>query len=221
MKQNKLNSKKQMFQYLEIKRNHEGNKTMRRYIYLFTLLALFVVGCSEQSSMLAPDNKVNTTEPNWISLPNMNGESGMSVMSMPIFQVNKEIDGKNGGKIKIDEKYAGPNGEVKVKAELEFPKDAFVGSKNITMILDTQFGLATFSPHAYFDIDAIYNAEFLGLDLTGVNPNNVGFVYQAEDGSYEYIDYSKIEVDFKNGKLKVRDAKLPHFSRYGFVNKTY
>ena len=219
MKQYKLNSKKMMFQHLEIKRNHEGNKTMRRYIYLFTLLALFVVGCSEQSSMLAPDNKVNTTEPNWISLPNMNGESGMSVMSMPIFQAIKEIDGETGGKILINERYlGGPLGEVKVKAELGFPKDAFVGSKYITMILDTQFGLATFSPHAYFDKDAIYNVEFLGLDLTGVNPKNVGFVYQAEDGSYEYIDYSKIEVDLKNGKLKVRDAKLPHFSRYGFVN---
>jgi hypothetical protein len=195
---------------------------MKKYISIIVLLSLFVIGCSEQTSINSPENKVQTQEPNWISLPNMNGESGMSVMSMPIFQASKEIDGKNGGKILINEKYlGGPLGEVKVKAELEFPKDAFVGSKNITMILDTQFGLATFSPHAYFDKDAIYNVEFLGLDLTGVNPKNVGFVYQAEDGSYEYIDYSKIEVDLKNGRLKVRDAKLPHFSRYGFVNKTY
>jgi len=212
-----------MFQELNKKeKTNKGRNTMRRYIYLFTLLTLFIVGCGEQSSMLAPDNKFSTSEPNWISLPNMNGESGMSVMSMPIFQASKEIDGKTGGKIRIDEKYlGGPLGEVKVKAELEFPKDAFVGSKNITMILDTQFGLATFSPHAYFDKDAIYNVEFIGLDLTGLDSKNVGFVYQAEDGSYEYIDYSKIEVDLKNGKLKVRDAKLPHFSRYGFVNKTY
>jgi hypothetical protein len=200
-------------------KNNSWRKTVRRYIYLFTLSALFLVGCSEQSSVVAPVTNAKTNEPNWISLPNMNGENGMSVMSMPIFQASKEIDGKTGGKILINEKYlGGPLGEVKVKAELEFPKDAFVGSKNITMILDTQFGLATFSPHSYFDKEAIYNAEFIGLDLTGVDPKNVGFVYQAEDGSYEYIDYTKIEVDIKNGKLKVRDAKLPHFSRYGFVN---
>ena len=198
------------------------NMKMKKYISIVVLLSLFVIGCSEQTSINTPENKVITKEPNWISLPHMNGESGMSVMSMPIFQASKEIDGKTGGKIRIDEKYlGGPLGEVKVKAELEFPKDAFVGSKNITMILDTQFGLATFSPHAYFDKDAIYNVEFIGLDLTGLDSKNVGFVYQAEDGSYEYIDYSKIEVDLKSGKLKVRDARLPHFSRYGFVNKTY
>ena len=186
---------------------------------MIVMLLLFAIGCSERTSINSPETNVLTQEPNWISLPNMNGENGMSVMSMPIFQASKEIDGKTGGKIRIDEKYlGGPLGEVKVKAELEFPKDAFVGSKNITMILDTQFGLATFSPHAYFDKDAIYNVEFIGLDLTGLDSKNVGFVYQAEDGSYEYIDYSKIEVDIKNGRLKVRDAKLPHFSRYGFVN---
>ena len=198
-------------------RIQKKDKKMKKYISIIVLLSLFVIGCSEQTSITSAENKVPTQEPNWISLPN--GENGMSVMSMPIFQASREIDGKNGGKILINERYlGGPLGEVKVKAELEFPKDAFVGSKNITMILDTQFGLATFSPHAYFDKDAIYNVEFLGLDLTGVDPKNVGFVYQAEDGSYEYIDYSKIEVDLKNGKLKVRDAKLPHFSRYGFVN---
>jgi len=192
---------------------------MKKYISAIVFVSLFAVGCSEQTSVNSPVNK-NTSEPNWVSLPNINAKSGMSVMSMPIFQASALIDGEKGGKIKIDEKYDGPNGEVKVKAELEFPKDAFVGSKYITMILDTQFGLATFSPHAYFDKDAIYNVEFVGLDLTGVNPKNVGFVYQAEDGSYEYIDYSKIEVDIKNGKLKVRDARLPHFSRYGFIRKT-
>ena len=73
--------------------------------------------------------------------------------------------------------------------------------------------------HISIKDEQIYNAEFLGLDLTGVDSKNVGFVYQAEDGSYEYIDYSKIEVDIKSGKLKVRDARLPHFSRYGFVSK--
>jgi hypothetical protein len=194
------------------------DKKMKKYISIIVLLSLFVIGCSEQSSINSPVNNVNTNEPNWISMPTMKTATRMSVMSMPIFQASALIDGEKGGKIKIDEKYDGPNGEVKVKAELEFPKNAFVGSKYITMILDTQFGLATFSPHAYFDRDAIYNAEFLGLDLTGVDSKNVGFVYQAEDGSYEYIDYSKIEVDLKNGKLKVRDARLPHFSRYGFVN---
>ena len=203
------------------KNTNKRNNTMRRYIFLFSVMILFVIGCSEESNILSPANDVNTNEPNWISLPSVNSANGMSVMSMPVFQMSDSIDGEKGGKIKIDEKYDGPNGEVKVKAELVFPKGAFSGTKYITMILDTDFGNATFTPHAVFENDAIYNAEFQGLDLTAIDKmeaKNVEFVYQAADGSYEYIETSKIEVDVKNGKLKVRDAKLPHFSRYGFVN---
>jgi hypothetical protein len=191
---------------------------MKKYISIIVLLSLFVIGCSEQPSINSPVNK-STSEPNWVSLPNINGESGMTSMSMPIFQASKEIDGKKGGSIKIDERYAGGlYGEIKVKAELSFPSESFVGKKYVTMLLDTQYGSAAFSPRSNFDRDVKYNAEFVGLDLTGININTLDFVYQAEDGSYEYIERSKIEVDLKTGKLKVRDAKLPHFSRYGFVN---
>ena len=187
------------------------------------MLLLFAIGCSEQTSINSQDdtlNKVSAKEPNWISMPTVKTATRMSVMSAPLFQVNKDIDGKKGGRLNIDQRYpGGPFGEIKVKAELVFLSGAFEGTKYITMIIDTAYGLATFMPHAYFNKSAKYNAEIVGLDLTCVDPQNVGFVYQAEDGSYEYIDYAKVEVDLRIGKLKVRDAMLPHFSRYGFVNK--
>jgi hypothetical protein len=199
------------------------DKKMKKYITIIAILLLFAIGCSEQTSINSPDDtlsKVSATEPNWISMPTVKTTTRMSVMSTPLFQVNKDIDGNKGGKLNIDQRYpGGPFGEIKVKAELAFPSGAFQGTKYITMIVDTAFGLATFLPHAYFSKNAKYNAEIVGLDLTGVDPQNVGFVYQAEDGTYEYIDYTKVEVDLRIGKLKVRDAMLPHFSRYGFVNK--
>ncbi len=46
---------------------------MRRYIFLFAMLSLFVIGCSEQSSVIAPVNNVNANEPNWIALPQAEG----------------------------------------------------------------------------------------------------------------------------------------------------
>ena len=200
----------------------ERHKTMRRYIFLFTALTLFVIGCSEKSTLVAPVvNDVNKSEPNWISLPAKYDSKNMSVMAMPEFKAGAYIDGAEGGKIKIDEKYEGPNGEVKVKAEIEFKKGAFEGIKYISMVVSTEFGSATFLPHTIFNEDAIYNAEFRGLNLADLDKETakrVDFVYQAIDGSYEFIDVSKVEVDIKDGKLKVKDAKLPHFSRYGFVN---
>ncbi len=218
---------------------------MRRYIYLFTALTLFVIGCSEESNMLSPVNNVNTNvktpEPNWIMLPLSNTDAnGSSLMAKPLTGQNKWNDAESyeqigsgvilfaakyiedhkGGTIKIDEKISGgPFGEIDVNVELKFPKDAFIGNKNITLALETSFGTTTFSPHATFEKCAVYNAEIRGLDLSGINPSDIDFVYKTEKGKYEFIDKSKIEVDLKEGKLKVRDAKLPHFSRYGFIRK--
>lgn len=201
------------------KNKNKRSNTLKRYIYLFALLTLLVVGCSEQSSVLSPNNNVNTNESNWISLPSINKDAnGMSVMSMPIFQASKDIDGKKGGKIKINEKYAGgPFGEVNVQAELEFPKNAFSGTKYITMILDTEWGYATFSPYSIFDKDAIYNAEFIGLDLSGIDSTNVKFAYLAADGTVEYAVNDGITVDLSTGTLSVKNARIPHFSRYGWL----
>jgi hypothetical protein len=195
---------------------------MKKYLFVIGLIGLNLFGCSEQPTLNAPeDSSIAKAEPDWVSLPAQVSDKGMSVMTFPSFKAGDYIDGEKGGKIKIDEKYEGPNGEVMVKAEIEFKKGAFEGVKYITMVLSTEFGSATFSPHAIFNEDAIYNAEFKGLDLSGMSEEKakqIKFVYQALDGSYEYIDFSKVEVDVKEGKLKVKDAKLPHFSRYGFVN---
>jgi hypothetical protein len=194
---------------------------MKKYISISILLILLFFGCSDQTNLTGPiESPSAISEPKWISLPAVNGDgNGLSINSMPVFEASRLIKGKNGGKIKINEKYNdGPLGQVKVKAQLEFIKGAFEGEKYITMKLDSEFGEATFSPHLEFAVDAVYNAEFTGLDLTGIDPESINFVYQAADGSYEYIDHSKLEIDVKKGQLKVVDAKLPHFSRYGFVN---
>src|SRR3989339_312703 len=171
------------------KNKNKRTYTIKRYRYLFALLTLLLVGCSEPSSMLSPNNNVNTNEPNWISLPSVTKDAnGMSVMSMPIFQ-----------------------------AELNFLKDAFSGAKYITMIVDTEWGYATFSPSSVFDKDATYNAVFIGLDLSGVDPTNVKFAYLAADGTVEYALNDGITIDLSTGTLGVKNAMIPHFSRYGFI----
>ena len=48
---------------------------MKKYISIIVLLSLFVIGCSEQTSINSPVNNVNTNEPNWIALPQAEGLS--------------------------------------------------------------------------------------------------------------------------------------------------
>ncbi len=54
---------------LTFKNNYERNKKMKKYISIIVLLSLFVIGCSEQTSINSPVNDLNTNEPNWIALP--------------------------------------------------------------------------------------------------------------------------------------------------------
>jgi hypothetical protein len=196
-----------------INRNKRSN-TMRRYIYLFAMLTLFVIGCSEQSNMLTPVNNVNTTEPNWIALPQA---EGLSVNKE--FSTSKWINSYYGGTLsEYESYYGGPFGRVTIDVDAYFPSYSFYGSKNITMIVDDQTCTATFSPHMVFNRSVVYNAVFTGVDLTGIDPSKVKFAYLAEDGSLEYAANEGITVDKSRGKLVVKNAKIPHFSRYGFVN---
>ena len=212
---------------------------MKTFLSIIVLLSLFVIGCSEQINVNSPE-LTSSDEPDWIMLPSSNRNiSGLSKMGSVVndeyennqaeeaeisggmtFEVTKFVDGRRGETLKIDTDYEdGPFGKVEIKAELKFPKDCFIGTKNITMQINSSFGTATFSPHATFEKCAVYNAEFKGLDLSGIAPGSIDFVYKSEKGKYEKIEESKIEVDLKEGKLKVKDAKLPHFSRYGFIRK--
>ena len=86
------------------------------------------------------------------------------------------------------------------------------------MTLDNIYGGAQFLPEGEFYEPALYNVTFMGIDLTNVNPSTLDFVYINNDGTIEPIDYDNLAVDVSSGFLNVTNAKLNHFSRYGFVN---
>jgi len=67
-----------------------------------------------------------------------------------------------------------------------------------------------------FNFPAILNQTFSGLDLTGLNPDNVKLYYLAEDGNYEVMQCDQLIVDVANGTITVVNGKIPHFSLYGF-----
>jgi hypothetical protein len=203
-----------MFQELNKKeKTNKGRITMRRSIYLFAMLSLFVIGCSEQSSVLAPVNNVNTTEPNWIALPQAEG-----IQINTEWPISKKITGSVGGYIGKSVSYTGTSGKITVQARIDFEAGAFEGSQTITMTLSDQNTSVTFSPSMVFLKAATYNVTYTGINLSGINPSTVKFAYLAADGSVQYAANDGVSVDLATGTLKVSKAKIPHFSRYGFVN---
>ncbi len=46
------------------------------------------------------------------------------------------------------------------------------------------------------------------------------FVYQANDGTIQFILYDECKIRWNEQEIKVKKAELPHFSRYVFVRKS-
>lgn len=183
---------------------------MKKYIYFLALLLIFVLGCSEHSSIVAPTQNADN-EPNWIA--------GSSLNSLKKdVTTSKTIYGDQESLLEINTNYAGGIGWISITANARFQKYSFVGSKYVTMTINDQLGTATFSPSGEFSKPVIYNLTIVGLDLRGINPANVRFVYMADDGNYYVPQYDRLYVEIQSGKLQIENARLPHFSRYGFVN---
>jgi len=188
-------------------------KAMHRYLYLLTLLMLFVIGCSEESSVLSPDSTISTNEPNWIALP---APEGMQINSS--FTESKWINGRYGGTISLYRSYYNRYGNVIIDADITFPNYSFSGSKTISMTCDDQNCVTSFSPSMVFNKNANFTVIYSGVDLSDINPSNIKFAYIASDGSVQYAQHEGITINKYSGYLKVKNAKIPHFSRYGFVN---
>lgn len=190
-------------------------KTMKTFIATMTMLLLVAVGCNEQDNITSPEETIEQQEPNWlVSLP----DKGFRLHKK--HHASELIEGNKGGEVKLkDEIDGGPFGKIKVDSKLKANKNSFTGTLTISTEIDDSNLLTTFAPHYTFNEPLEYTLELEGVDLTGIDPDSVDFVYQAEDGSIHQCEYKSIKVELNKGKVKVDKAKLPHFSRYGFIKK--
>lgn len=179
-----------------------------------TFLSIVLTGCSNDS-IINSDPIPEQSSYQIIKLPM---STGMHVNN--IYSDSKTIDGSAGGALSLSGSYSGgPFGTVSVTSTLEFQAGSFNGIKTITMTADDQYCASTFLPGMSFAKAGIYNITYTGVDLSGINPSTVSFVYLKQDGTLEYPVHEGITVESAIGKISVKNAKLNHFSRYGFVNK--
>ncbi len=187
---------------------------MKKLISTIAMLLLFAVGCTDQTSITSPEQSVQTQEPNWIALPQAEG-----LHINESFTVTKTLDGKKSSGMTMYKTYSGgPFGTVIIDAGLFFPRNSFTGIKTFWMTNDGSTCVSTFGPSTVFNSSLTYNITYTGIDLTGINPSTVKFAYIADNGSVQYAENDGIVVGLATGKLQVINARIPHFSRYGFVN---
>jgi len=179
---------------------------MKKVLLLLFPIVLIIAACSQ--SDLEPTAPVQDIQKSVIQLP-----PSSSIGIDNTLSVSEEIDGSKGGMIKLNESYSSQSGEVKIKAKLKIPKDAFSGTETIGYDINEDASI-NFHPEMNFDKDCLYDIKFTGLDLTGIDPNEIDFLYMAPDGAVYPVQYSKLTVDVEKGILEVKDAVITHFSRY-------
>jgi len=188
---------------------------MKKLLLTIAVAALFLFGCQDENSLVQPvQNQAtqNTAQKTWLKLADKSG----SAVETDYYQGNKNIDGKKGGILAIQFTF---RNSVTVSGNLVVPKNAFKGKMVVSANVNSSEATATFYPTPYtFNTPLSYTVEYHNLDLSGIDPSTVDFYYLAEDGSLQKANYDHLEVDVSSGYLKVENAQLPHFSRYGFVN---
>lgn len=177
----------------------------------FLLTLLFISGCDQITEINAPQERVINKQ-----LINLPTPIGLGVESQTYY---KNINGAYYGEFQQSYSYQNSTGGTVYQfADLDFFPGAFTGTKNISMTFNTGGAVMDFGPAMQFQARVDYTYKITGLDLTGVNPETLDFVYIDASGNMYTVDYDYVTMDAATGMLKVVNAVLPHFSRYGFVN---
>ena len=180
---------------------------MKKVLLLLIPVMLIIVGCSQ--SVLEPIVPDAAAQKSVFQLP---APSSLSIENE--FSVNEVIEGSMGGMVKMNESYSSESGQVTIKAKLKIPKDAFSGTRSIGYVVDGFDGSIDFSPGMTFNEELRFDIKFTGLDLTGLDPEDVHFLYVDQQGVTHPVEYSQLTVDTDKGILEVKDAVINHFSRY-------
>ncbi len=209
---------------------------MRYSIFPLSLIVgiFFMGGCTEQDfSTTAPSAAVSEIIPinseqnqlSFLSLPSINA-------SMQKSSVSRFITVRDGGEIFLTEQFTftwlhHKKGEkeatVTVQMTLKFPSNSVPYDANVDAVLNRDIVGASvgieFGPHGMaFNKPAEMTLEVWGLFLDGVDQSNSGFYYvNGPNNTWIRTEVSEIKVDIPNKYLKVKNAKLPHFSQYAFA----
>ncbi len=187
---------------------------MRKLSYLAALMLLSFVGCMQESNVTGPVNGVEKNQAKTIIM--LPDKADMSVEDT--FTSSQTINGISGGEIHLVKSYLASNGKtVNIDCRLNVPANgSFADSRDITMQVSDEAGV-DFFPSMTFNEPVILNFNITGLDLSGVNPDDVEFFYVDQSGNLAPTVNDGVTVDPASGTLKVVNAQLPHFSRWAYA----
>ncbi len=186
---------------------------MKAALFSFLLLVFLLLGCNE--TPIQPEELVVPVEPTYEIIQIPPRASGG-----PSFFSTETIDGSKGGYIKIKESYTTVNGDtVEIDVKLKIKKDSFSGIVDITMTVDDVYTAVQFTPEMVFNKPVDLDVKYKGLDPDQLNltSGSFEFLYIDDNGNSETVPSNGVVVNKELGEIRVKKAKLSHFSRYVFI----
>jgi len=187
-------------------------------ISLLFLTAIFIVSCDKTENILNQQES-NTSifkqvaSDVLITLPERS-----SLYQDSVYTVSKEINGETGGLIEYHNYYISVDGDsIVFDINLTVPKNAYTGSETITVTLDNMYAAVQFNPSMVFLKPLSLFQSFQGLNLEGIGTGAIDFVYVNDSNVIETVIKNGVQVIAPRGIVRVMNARLDHFSKYGWV----
>jgi hypothetical protein len=181
--------------------------TMKTYKILFLLLAFSIAGCFTDTSV-DPLPELQSNSRSFIQFEDISDLLNKDA------EVVVKVNGETGGIVEYNIKIA----NINVNGKLTIPENSFSGTMNISTLFSNRNTTQAFGPSPFnFNNTLLLTLEYSGLNLRKVNPGEIDFYYIDNDGLFHQAEYSSITIDPENGVLKVVDARINHFSRWGWA----
>lgn len=177
---------------------------MKKLFLLCFLVGITILSCSDNANNSLVSSQINT-----------------DLISPGQLSLSKLIDGEIGDELILTETLIDiASNEINVYARLRIPENSFPGTVTITMIPNIEDLSIQLFPEMTFNRDIRLDLVFTGVDLEALGFTATGaveFAFFAKDGTTELIENDKSIVNIPQKKISVQNAKLNHFSRYGWI----
>lgn len=193
-------------------------RIMKTILTVLMAAIVLLIGCDTSSDLTVNpvENNSNTQVYKLIPLPQKS-----ALWTDSVFTISQVIDGSVGGRIIMTNYYISDTGDsVEFEVDLRIPAGAFQGSETITITVDSDSASVRFYPEMVFADTLRLFQSFKGLNLENMQTGTIDFVFINDDGSIELIKKNGTQIVVPQGILRVQNAKLLHFSRYGWIRKS-
>jgi hypothetical protein len=195
---------------------------MKKIIFSTALiLVAILISCGDEVL-----NSPNIDEDNWIKMP-----ENPALGDTTKFDIASKINGFDGGSIDFTKDFiGGPYGQYCVYAKLRVLPGTFASGDTIDFNLSvdvTNTSVIVSPVDSNFTKPLKLTLTYCGIDLSGLNPAEIDFVYGNGIDTFIDVNYDDAVIDTLLGKLEITNAHIEYIpnpvpnGKYGLIGSDF